>query len=84
MVIASTACFEARVMANFIKYAQVKAPGLRLETRSLSGEFPKRELETGDFDLAIAAYFDGVPNGFRIRTIFSDRFVCVCSEKTPI
>jgi DNA-binding transcriptional LysR family regulator len=51
-----------------------------LETRSLSGEFPKRELESGEFDLAIAAYFDVAPNGYRIRTVFSDRFVCVCAE----
>jgi DNA-binding transcriptional LysR family regulator len=81
VIIASTAYFEARVMANFIKHAQAVAPGLQLETRSLSGEFPKLELETGEFDLAIAAYFDSAPDGFRIRTIFSDRFVCVCSEK---
>ena len=48
----------------------------------MSGEFPKRELETGEFDLAIAAYFDSAPEeGFRIRTVFSDRFVCVCSER---
>jgi DNA-binding transcriptional LysR family regulator len=72
--------FEARVIANFIKLAQSKAPSLQLETRSLSGEFPKRELESGEFDLAIAAYFDVAPNGYRIRTVFSDRFVCVCSE----
>jgi DNA-binding transcriptional LysR family regulator len=80
VVIASTAYFEARVIANFIKHAQAKAPSLQLETRSLSGEFPKRELESGEFDLAIAAYFDVAPNGYRIRTVFSDRFVCVCSE----
>jgi DNA-binding transcriptional LysR family regulator len=81
VVIASTAYFEARVMANFITHAQSKAPSLQLETRSLSGEFPKRELESGEFDLAIAAYFDAAPNGFKIRTVFSDRFVCVCSER---
>jgi hypothetical protein len=33
---------------------KAKAPSLQLETRSLSGEFPKRELESGEFDLAIA------------------------------
>ena len=81
VIIASTAYFEARVMAGFIKHAQTNAPGLRIETRSLSGEFPKRELESGEFDLAVAAYFDSAPNGFRIRTIFSDRFVCVCSKR---
>lgn len=83
VVIASTAYFEARVMAGFIKHAQTKVPGLRLETRSLSGGFPKRELESGEYDLAVAAYFDHAPHGFRIRTIFSDRFVCLCSPGNP-
>ena len=57
------------------------SPGLQIETRALSGGFPKRELESGEYDLAIAAYFDGVPNGFGIKTVFSDRFVCICSKK---
>jgi DNA-binding transcriptional LysR family regulator len=81
VVIASTTYFEARAIAGFIKHAQTKAPSLQLETRSLSGGFPKRELESGEFDLAIAAYFDDIPNGFKIKTVFSDRFVCVCSKK---
>jgi DNA-binding transcriptional LysR family regulator len=81
VVIASTAYFEARVIASFISYAQIKAPGLQIETRSLSSGFPKQELESGEFDLAIAAYFEDVPNGFKMKTVFSDRFVCVCSKK---
>lgn len=80
VVIASTAYFEVRAMAGFIQQAQTEAPKVRVETRSLSGEFPKRELESGEFDLAVAAYFQEVPESFKIRTIFSDRFVCVCSR----
>jgi DNA-binding transcriptional LysR family regulator len=80
VVIASTAYFEARVVAAFIKHAQKVAPGLQIETRSLSGGFPKPELELGEFDLAVAAYFEDVPNNFKIKTVFSDRFVCVCSK----
>jgi DNA-binding transcriptional LysR family regulator len=81
VVIASTAYFEARVIASFITHARVKAPGLQIETRSLSSGFPKQELESDEFDLAIAAYFEDVPNGFKMQTVFSDRFVCVCSKK---
>jgi len=80
-VIASTAYFEARTIASFISHARIKAPGLQIETRSLSGGFPRQELETGEFDLAVAAYFEDVPQGFHIQTVFSDRFVCVCSKK---
>src|SRR5262249_11573397 len=81
VVIASTAYFETRAVGAFIRRAQIKAPGLRIETRSLSGGFPKRELESGEFDLAIAAYFDDLPNAFRIKDVFSEHFVCVCSRK---
>lgn len=83
VVIASTTYVEARVIVRFIQHAQAKAPGLQLETRSLSGGFPKRELESGESDLALAAYFDEVPEGFRVETVFKDPFVCVCSSKNP-
>jgi DNA-binding transcriptional LysR family regulator len=83
VVIASTAYFEARTIAALIKMAQDVAPGLRLETRSLAGGFPKTELESGVFDVAIAAYFADLPAGFRRRTIFTDRFVCVCAKNNP-
>ena len=83
VVIAATAYFETRAVARFIKYARTQAPGLQLETRSLSGGFPKRELEAGEFDLAIAAYFDAVPGNCKMETIFEDRFVCVCAKKNP-
>jgi DNA-binding transcriptional LysR family regulator len=81
VVIASTAYFEAIALVRFVKRAQKLAPGLQLETRSLSGGFPKGELESGEFDLAIAAYFDEVPESFALQTVFTDRFVCICSKK---
>jgi DNA-binding transcriptional LysR family regulator len=81
VIIASTAYFEARAIAGFINHARIKTPGLQVETRSLSGGFPKRELEADEFDLAIAAYFEDVPVGFKMKTVFNDRFVCVCSKK---
>jgi DNA-binding transcriptional LysR family regulator len=83
VVIAATAYFEARAVASFISHARKNAPGLEIETRSLSGGFPKRELESSEFDLAIAAYFEDVPTGFKMKTVFSDRFVCLCSKRNP-
>jgi DNA-binding transcriptional LysR family regulator len=83
VVIASTTYFETRAIPALMRRAQNLAPGLRFETRSLAGGFPKAELESGDFDVAIAAYFTDLPAGFRQRTIFSDRFVCVCARDNP-
>jgi DNA-binding transcriptional LysR family regulator len=83
VVIASTTYFETRVVSSLIRHMTTEAPGIQLETRSLSGGFPKRELEEGEFDLAIAAYFEDMPSGYSIRTIFKDRFVCVCAKDNP-
>jgi DNA-binding transcriptional LysR family regulator len=57
-----------------------KAPLLQVETRTLSGGFPRQELESGDFDLAIAAYFENIPSHYKTRTVYKDRFVCVCAK----
>jgi DNA-binding transcriptional LysR family regulator len=83
VVIASTTYFEARAIPVLMKMARGVSPGLRFETRSLVGGFPKAELESGEFDVAIAAYFADLPAGFRQRTIFTDRFVCVCAKDNP-
>lgn len=83
VVIASTEYFEARALPGLVRHLHTHAPGVRLETQSLSGEFPKRELESGAVDLAIAAYFRTVPAGFRLQIIYSDGFVCVCSRRHP-
>jgi DNA-binding transcriptional LysR family regulator len=81
VVIACTAYFEVRALGPLISHAAKVAPGVRFETRSLAGGFPRSELESGEFDLAIAAYFTDLPRGYRLRTIFSDQFVSVCGAK---
>jgi DNA-binding transcriptional LysR family regulator len=81
VVIASTAYFESHAIVDFIRQVQKLAPRLQIETITLSGGFPKNELESGDMDVAIAAYFEQVPDNFRIKVILSDRFVCVCSKR---
>jgi DNA-binding transcriptional LysR family regulator len=82
VVIASTTYFEARAMGEIMKRLANEAPKVRLETQSLVSGFPKQELENSQFDLAVAAYFENIPSGFRIRTIYKDRFVCIGSPRT--
>lgn len=83
VTIAATTYFEALAIGRFVKAAQEQAPFLEIETRALSGGFPKRDLEQGDVDVAIAAYFDELPSGFRIKTVLKEHFVCVCAKKNP-
>lgn len=76
-VIASTDYFEVRRIEPFLTTVMQAAPRLRIETRSLSGEFPEAELESGAIDIAIAAYFGDPPPRFSSRVIFREGFACI-------
>ncbi len=83
VVIASTDYFEARQIERVIRQMWQAAPKLRIETRSLTGEFPGQELESGTIDVAIAAYFGEPPPRFRSQIIYRDSFACVCASTNP-
>ncbi len=81
--LASTGYFEIRVVEKLMNELQREAPQICLQTRSLQGEFPKGELETGEIDLAIAAYFKKLPKTFKVKSLGIDPHVCVCRKKSP-
>lgn len=83
VVIACTTYFEAYVMGRLMHHLQRHAPNVEVETRALSGGFPKTELETGEYDLAIAAYFEGLPEGFRVKSVLKEPFACVSGKRNP-
>ncbi len=83
ITIASTTYFEQRIISALLKRAAKDVPRVRFDFRPLSGEFPKRELESGEYDIAVAAYFRNLPDGMRQRIIATDDFVCVTRKKHP-
>lgn len=74
VTVASTDYFESCFGNAFLKELKASAPGIQLSLRGLRGEFPKQELESGEYDLAISGYFNNVPQGFFKQILFKDTF----------
>ncbi len=83
-VLAATTYFELRVAGPLMQTILREAPGVTLETVSLQGDFPKLSLERGETDIAIAAYFDSLPESFRMRSLGRDPHVCVLRRDHPV
>lgn len=83
-VLGATTYFELRVAGRLLQVLAEEAPAVILETVSLSGDFPKQELERGQMDVAIAAYFEKMPESFRMRVLGRDPFVCVLRRGHPL
>lgn len=83
VTLAMTTYFEALAIVPLMKRLKAEAPGINLKTISLQGEFPKRQLESGETDLAIAAYFQDVPENYFIQTLGRDRHVAVVRKNHP-
>ncbi len=83
IVLGATTYFEIRVLNHLAAKLSFEVPLSRIETISLQGDFPKQELEDGRMDLAVAAYFEDLPEGFKMRIIGRDPFVCICRKKNP-
>lgn len=83
IVLATTTYFEIQVISEVMAAMVSSAPKVKIQTRSLNSGFPMAELERGEVDLAIAAYFDQLPESYRMRTLGKDDFVGLCSAKNP-
>lgn len=80
ITLAATTYFELRILKNILRILRNEAPLVRLDCLQLSGGFPKVELENGEIDVAVAAYFREVPAGMRLKALAEDPHVCLVSE----
>ena len=83
VTLALTTYFEAILIVELLKRLEKEAPLVMLKTISLQGEFPKRELESGDADLAVAAYFQDMPESYYIQNLGKDKHVVVHRKNHP-
>lgn len=82
-VLATTTYFEAIVIEKLLMLLKEKAPLVSLKTISLNDNIPIRELESGEYDLAVGAYFNDLPKSFYQKNIGKDHQVCVVRKKHP-
>lgn len=83
LTIAATSYFEAIVIVKLMKLLETEAPRVNLKTISLQGEFPKRELESGEADIAIAGYFQEVPENYFLQKFGKDGQVIILRKNHP-
>ncbi len=84
LVIASTDYFEIVVMARLQAVLLKEAPNLQVSLRPTKGELPKRELEEGQIDLAVAGFYRDLPEGLYQTKLFNDAFVCAAGPAHPL
>ena len=83
IVVWCTDFFESVAGAPLLKRLQREAPDLQLAFHPFSGAFPKNQLEEGQCDLAIAGYFEDLPEGFYRQTLFSDPYATTWRKGHP-
>jgi DNA-binding transcriptional LysR family regulator len=81
--LALTTYFESIVIVKLMEIINKEAPLVRLKTVSLHGEFPKKELESAEIDLAVAAYFNELPENYLVRSLGKDKQVLVMRKNHP-
>ncbi|SPA18748.1 Putative transcription regulator, LysR family [Cupriavidus taiwanensis] len=59
------------------------APGVVLVTHNTRGELPREELEKGTCDLAIAGFYENLPDTFHQQRLGSEDFVVLASRTNP-
>ncbi len=84
ITLATTDYFETVVMTELQPILAKEAPHLQISIRPTLGELPKRELEEGKFDLAIAGFYVNLPEGFYQSKLFHDGFECATRLNHPI
>jgi DNA-binding transcriptional LysR family regulator len=84
ITLSTTEYFELAVMAKLQSQIMKKAPRLQLSMRPTMGELPKRDLEDGKIDLAVAGFYSDLPEGFFQTSLYSDTFSCALRQNHPI
>jgi DNA-binding transcriptional LysR family regulator len=74
ITLATSDYVESVVMPRLLPILHKEAPGLQISLRPTAGELPKKELEEGKIDLAIAGFYRQLPEGFYQSKLFTDEF----------
>ncbi|UYL07843.1 LysR family transcriptional regulator [Bdellovibrio sp. SKB1291214] len=84
ITIATSDYIEILVMPAILKRLKTEAPHLQISIRPTRGDFPKTELESGVFDMAIAGFYKNLPEGFYETKVLEDTFSTAYRKKHPL
>ena len=79
----TTDYMEQTLLPHLLPRLRAQAPNLILITHNTRGLLPREELEKGTCDLAIAGFYDNLPDTFRQQRLLSEDFVVLADADNP-
>ncbi len=79
----TTDYMQAIMLPKLIEKLYAEAPSITLVVQDPRGKLPRKELETGECDIAIAGYFSDLPQSYFQQKIITEKFVTVMDESNP-
>ncbi|HSC84123.1 MAG TPA: LysR family transcriptional regulator [Pseudomonas sp.] len=79
----STDYIEQTLLPHLLPRIRAQAPELLLITHNTRGQLPREELEKGTCDLAIAGFYDNLPDTFKQQRLLSEDFVVLAARDNP-
>lgn len=79
----TTDLIETLLLPKLLNTFEKEAPYARIICQTAGFSLPRRELELGACDLAIAGFFGDLPDGFYQQKLFTETFLCAVRKKHP-
>lgn len=74
ITIATTDYAEIVLFSQLLPELTLEAPNIQISLRPTLGKLPTSEIENGDYDIAIAGFYQKLPDGFYRTSLFRDTF----------
>ncbi|MDV6253522.1 LysR family transcriptional regulator [Vibrio sp. EA2] len=80
----TTDFIEQLLLPSLLARIEVKAPNLKLVCHNTLGQLPKRELETGECDIAIAGFYHDLSDSYFQQKLKEESFVVLANNANPM
>ncbi|MCC9650225.1 MULTISPECIES: LysR family transcriptional regulator [Vibrio] len=80
----TTDFIEQLLLPSLLARIEVKAPNLKLVCHSTLGQLPKKELETGECDIAIAGFYHDLSDSYFQQKLKEESFVVLANNANPM
>lgn len=71
-------------MSDLLKEIHKEAPNILISLRPTLGDLPKQDLENGRVDLAVAGFYEKMPEGFYKSLLFKDQFATAYRKNSSL
>jgi DNA-binding transcriptional LysR family regulator len=77
----TTDFIEQLLLPDLLTRIKTKAPNLKIVCHNTQGKLPKKELETGECDVAIAGFYDDLPDTLYQQKLRDESFVVLSNSE---